>query len=72
MKLNLKAAGLKLDADKGLPTTIVFRADKDATFASRHEPDQRLPDPGLPQVRPQGDERDLSGQWQWQRQCSRQ
>jgi biopolymer transport protein ExbD len=34
VKLNLRASGLKFDAAKGLPTTIVFRADKDATFAS--------------------------------------
>jgi biopolymer transport protein ExbD len=34
VKLNLRASGLKFDATKGLPTTIVFRADKDATFAS--------------------------------------
>ena len=34
VKLNLKAAGQKLDPANGLPTTIVFRADKDATFAS--------------------------------------
>jgi biopolymer transport protein ExbD len=34
VRLNLKAAGLKPDTVKGLPTTIVFRADKDATFAS--------------------------------------
>lgn len=34
VKLNLRAAGLKFDPAKGLPTTIVFRADKDATFAS--------------------------------------
>lgn len=32
VKLNLKAAGVKVDGDKGLPTTIIFRADKDATF----------------------------------------
>src|SRR3954468_14175169 len=29
VKLNLKAAGLKPDASGGLPTSIVFRADKD-------------------------------------------
>jgi biopolymer transport protein ExbD len=34
VRLNIKAAGLKVDSVKGLPTTIVFRADKDATFAS--------------------------------------
>jgi biopolymer transport protein ExbD len=34
VKLNLRAAGGKPDAAGGLPTTIVFRADKDATFAS--------------------------------------
>jgi biopolymer transport protein ExbD len=34
VKLNLKAAGLKPDASGGLPTTIVFRADKDTSFAS--------------------------------------
>jgi biopolymer transport protein ExbD len=34
VKLNLKAAGLKFDPAKGLPTMIVFRADKDSTFAS--------------------------------------
>jgi biopolymer transport protein ExbD len=32
VKLNMKSAGLKVDDVKGLPTTIVFRADKDATF----------------------------------------
>jgi biopolymer transport protein ExbD len=34
VKLNLKASGLKYDTAKGLPTMIVFRADKDATFAA--------------------------------------
>src|SRR4051794_27247682 len=34
VKLNLKSSGLKVDATKGLPTTIVFRADKDSTFES--------------------------------------
>lgn len=34
VKLNLKASGLKFDKTKGLPTMIVFRADKDSTFAS--------------------------------------
>ena len=34
VKLNMRSSGLKLDELKGLPTTIVFRADKDATFAS--------------------------------------
>ncbi len=33
VKLNLKAAGQKIEAGR-LPTTVVFRADKDATFAS--------------------------------------
>ena len=34
VKLNLKAAGLKYDPAKGLPTMIIFRADKDSTFSS--------------------------------------
>ena len=34
VRLNLKAAGQKVDPVNGLPTTIVFRADKDSTFAS--------------------------------------
>jgi biopolymer transport protein ExbD len=34
VKLNLKAAGIKPDPSGGLPTTIVFRADRDATFSS--------------------------------------
>jgi biopolymer transport protein ExbD len=34
VKLNLKAAGAKMDATGGLPTTIIFRADKDSTFGS--------------------------------------
>ncbi len=34
VKLNLRASGLKFDPGKGLPTTIVFRADKDAVFSS--------------------------------------
>jgi biopolymer transport protein ExbD len=34
IKLNLKAAGLKPDASGGLPTTIILRADKDATSSS--------------------------------------
>jgi biopolymer transport protein ExbD len=34
VKLNLRAAGAKPDATGSLPTTVVFRADKDATFAS--------------------------------------
>jgi biopolymer transport protein ExbD len=32
IKLNLKASGVKFDPAGGLPTTVVFRADKDATF----------------------------------------
>ena len=34
IKLNLKSAGHKLDPSGGLPTTIVLRADKDATSAA--------------------------------------
>jgi biopolymer transport protein ExbD len=34
VRLNLKATGIAYDPDKGLPTTIVFRADKDAAFSS--------------------------------------
>jgi biopolymer transport protein ExbD len=34
VKLNLKAAGGKPDPTGGLPTTIIFRADKDSTFSS--------------------------------------
>jgi biopolymer transport protein ExbD len=34
VKLNMRSSGLKVDEVKGLPTTIVFRADKDASFAS--------------------------------------
>jgi biopolymer transport protein ExbD len=34
IKLNLDAAGKKLDASGSLPTTIVLRADKDATCSS--------------------------------------
>ena len=34
IKLNIKAAGKKLDATGSLPTTIVLRADKSATFSS--------------------------------------
>lgn len=34
IKLNLKATGIKYEQGTGLPTTIIFRADKDATFAS--------------------------------------
>ena len=33
VRLNLKAAGAKTDGTK-LPTTIIFRADRDATFGS--------------------------------------
>jgi biopolymer transport protein ExbD len=33
IKMNLKASGVKFDPAGGLPTTVVFRADKDATFA---------------------------------------
>jgi biopolymer transport protein ExbD len=33
VRLNLKAAGAKIDGSK-LPTTIIFRADRDATFGS--------------------------------------
>ena len=32
VKLNLKAAGTKLDRGGTLPTTIILRADQDATF----------------------------------------
>ena len=34
VKLNLKVGGVKLDANGGLPTTIVLRADKDTSFSS--------------------------------------
>jgi biopolymer transport protein ExbD len=34
VKLNLRASGLKYDAGAGLPTTIIFRADKDSVFSS--------------------------------------
>ena len=34
VRLNLKAAGAKPDASGGLPTTIIFRADRDATFGT--------------------------------------
>jgi biopolymer transport protein ExbD len=34
IRLNLKAAGQKTDASGGLPTTIVMRADREATFSS--------------------------------------
>jgi biopolymer transport protein ExbD len=35
VKLNLKVTGVKLDlATAGLPTTIILRADKDASFSS--------------------------------------
>ena len=34
VRLNMRAAGTKVDASGSLPTTIVFRADRDATFGS--------------------------------------
>jgi biopolymer transport protein ExbD len=34
VKLNLRAGGKKLDASGSLPTTIILRADRDATFSS--------------------------------------
>ena len=34
VKLNLRAAGQKPDPTGGLPTTIIFRADRDTAFAS--------------------------------------
>jgi biopolymer transport protein ExbD len=34
VRLNLKAAGTKADPSGKLPTTIIFRADRDATFGS--------------------------------------
>jgi biopolymer transport protein ExbD len=34
VKLNLKAAGVKLDESGGLPTMIVLRADRDTPFSS--------------------------------------
>ena len=34
VRLNMKAAGTKVDSAKGLPTTIIFRADRDATFGT--------------------------------------
>ncbi len=37
IKLNLKAAGKKLDTSGSLPTTIVLRADRDTSFSSVHE-----------------------------------
>jgi biopolymer transport protein ExbD len=34
VKLNLKVGGGKLDANGGLPTTVVLRADKDTSFSN--------------------------------------
>ncbi len=34
VRLNLKAAGTKVPASGALPTAIIFRADKDATFGT--------------------------------------
>ena len=34
VRVNLKAAGVKIDPAKGLPTTIVLRGDRDTTFSS--------------------------------------
>ncbi len=34
VRFNLKAAGIKVDTVKGLPTTIVLRADRDTAFSS--------------------------------------
>ena len=34
VRFNMKAAGVKVDTAKGLPTTIVLRADRDTTFSS--------------------------------------
>jgi biopolymer transport protein ExbD len=34
VKYNLKAAGVKLNATKDLPTTIILRADRDTAFSS--------------------------------------
>lgn len=34
VKLNLKSAGIKLNATKDLPTTIILRADRDTDFSS--------------------------------------
>lgn len=34
VRVNLKAAGVKVDAAKGLPTTIVLRGDRDTTFSA--------------------------------------
>jgi biopolymer transport protein ExbD len=34
VRLNVKAAGGKVDASGALPTTIIFRADRDATYGT--------------------------------------
>ena len=34
VKLNLRSAGIKLNATKDLPTTIILRADRDTPFSS--------------------------------------
>jgi biopolymer transport protein ExbD len=34
VKLNLKASGKKLESTGGLPTTIILRGDRDASFSS--------------------------------------
>jgi len=34
VRLNLRAASIKYDSGTGLPTTIIFRADKDSVFSS--------------------------------------
>jgi biopolymer transport protein ExbD len=36
IKINMKAGGIKLDSSGSLPTTVVLRGDRDATFASVH------------------------------------
>ena len=56
VKLNLKAAGSKPTPTGSLPTTIILRADRDATFASLISLIKACQSQRVPEVRAQGDE----------------
>ena len=50
VKLNLKAAGTKADPSGSLPTTIILRVDKDATFSLVDQPDQGVRVARVPEI----------------------
>ena len=70
VKLNMKASGVKLDVEQGPADHDRLPGRQGRDLRCRDGPDQGLPDPGLPQVRPEGDDEFVSSrrQYEWQSQ----